>query len=53
MQAQGLSETDAEVVLKIEGKAERKEGVMFNFELAYAGIFRVRETYRTRICTRF
>ncbi len=41
VQAQGLSETDAEVVLKIEGKAERKEGVMFNFELAYAGIFRV------------
>lgn len=41
VQAQGLSETDAEVLLKIEGKAERKEGVMFNFELAYAGIFRV------------
>lgn len=41
VQAQGLSETDAEVVLKIEGKAERADGVMFNFELAYAGVFRM------------
>lgn len=40
VQAQGLSETDAEVCLKIEGKAERKDGVLFSFELAYAGVFR-------------
>lgn len=39
--AQGLSETDAEVSLRIEGKAERKEGLLFSFELVYAGVFRV------------
>jgi preprotein translocase subunit SecB len=32
---------DIEVVLKIEGKAETEGLVMFNFELAFGGVFRV------------
>ena len=32
---------DVEVVLKIEGKAESQGSVMFNFELAFAGAFRI------------
>src|SRR5215475_7186123 len=36
-----LSPTDYEVILQLEGKAERGETVLFAFELAYAGIFRL------------
>ncbi|KAB2883806.1 MAG: protein-export chaperone SecB [Pseudorhodoplanes sp.] len=36
-----LSDTDFEVELTIEGKAEAKGDVIFQFELAYAGIFRL------------
>lgn len=36
-----LSDTDFEVELTIEGKAEAKNEVIFQFELAYAGIFRL------------
>ncbi len=36
-----LSDTDFEVELTIEGKAEAKSEVIFQFELAYAGIFRL------------
>jgi preprotein translocase subunit SecB len=40
--ANPLSETDIEVVLKIEGKAELpNKSVLFSFELEYAGTFRV------------
>lgn len=35
------SETDYEVILKIEGKAESGDTLLFSFELAYAGIFRI------------
>jgi preprotein translocase subunit SecB len=35
------SETDYEVILKIDGKAETAGVLLFNFELSYAGIFRI------------
>src|SRR4051794_4644581 len=39
--AKTLSETDYEVVLQFEGKAEVDKNVLFSFDLAYAGVFRV------------
>jgi preprotein translocase subunit SecB len=39
--AQNLAPNDYEVTLQIEGKAENGGKVLFSFELAYAGIFRV------------
>ncbi|OQW61232.1 MAG: protein-export chaperone SecB [Proteobacteria bacterium SG_bin9] len=39
--ANALAENDFEVVLSIEGKAETGGQVMFSFELAYAGVFRI------------
>jgi preprotein translocase subunit SecB len=36
-----LAPTDYEVTLQLEGKAERNNGVLFAFELAFAGIFRL------------
>jgi preprotein translocase subunit SecB len=39
--ANNASETDFEVVLSIEGKAETAGTLMFSFELVYAGIFRI------------
>jgi preprotein translocase subunit SecB len=39
--ANNASETDYEVILTIEGKAETSGTLMFNFELIYAGIFRI------------
>ncbi len=39
--AKPLSNTDFEVELAIEGKAENEGTVLFNLELIYAGIFRV------------
>jgi preprotein translocase subunit SecB len=39
--AKPLSQTDFEVELVIEGKAEQDKSVLFRFELVYAGIFRV------------
>ena len=37
-----LSESDIEVVIKIEGKAEIGTTLLFRFELEYAGVFRIR-----------
>jgi preprotein translocase subunit SecB len=37
-----LSETDIEVVLSLEGKAEIGGSLLFNFELQFAGVFRIR-----------
>jgi preprotein translocase subunit SecB len=37
-----LSETDIEVVIKLEGKAEAATTVLFRFELEFAGVFRIR-----------
>ena len=38
--AKPLSETDAEVELRLEGKAEAAGTLMFNIELVFAGVFR-------------
>ena len=37
-----MSETDIEVVLKLDGKAEIGGKVMFRFELEFGGVFRIR-----------
>jgi len=39
--AKPLSETDVEVMLKLEGKAENSGNLMFRFELEYCGVFRI------------
>jgi len=39
--AQPLSETDVEVSLKLEGKAEVNDTLLFSFDLDFAGVFRV------------
>lgn len=39
--ANAVAEQDYEVTLSIEGKAEIDNTVLFNFELAYAGVFRI------------
>jgi preprotein translocase subunit SecB len=39
--AQPLSDTDVEVALKLEGKAEVKDLLLFSFDLVFAGIFRI------------
>ena len=40
-QRQQLSENEFEVTLSVEGKAENAGKVMFSFDLAYAGVFRI------------
>jgi preprotein translocase subunit SecB len=37
-----LSDTDIEVVLNLQGKAENAGSLMFNFELQFGGVFRIR-----------
>jgi preprotein translocase subunit SecB len=39
--AKPLSDTDIEVTLNLEGKAELNGELMFGFELAFAGVFRI------------
>src|SRR5207244_11689362 len=39
--ANNLPENEFEVLLSIEGKAENAGNVMFSFERAYAGVFRI------------
>ncbi|MGY4465953.1 preprotein translocase subunit SecB [Bradyrhizobium sp. LB9.1b] len=39
--ANNLSEQEFEVTLSVEGKAETAGKIMFSFELAYAGVFRI------------
>ncbi len=39
--ANNISESEFEVVLSIEGKADNVNSVIFSFELAYAGVFRI------------
>ena len=41
VQANPLPSSDVEVELKLEGKAEAAGTVMFSFDLAYAGVFRI------------
>jgi preprotein translocase subunit SecB len=40
--AKPLSDTDIEVTLNLEGKAEIEEKLVFGFELAFAGVFRIK-----------
>lgn len=40
--AQPLADTDVEVAIKIEGKAETGGALIFAFDLTYAGVFRIR-----------
>ena len=39
--AKPMSDTDVEVTLKLEGKAENASTLIFRFELEYAGVFRI------------
>ncbi len=39
--AKPMSESDVEVELKIEGKAEETGNLLFSFDLVYAGVFRL------------
>ena len=39
--ANPLADNNVEVVLKLEGKAESAGSVLFSFELAFAGVFRI------------
>jgi len=41
VQVNAISATDYEVVLKTEGKAEREGKVLFSFDLAFGGVFRI------------
>lgn len=41
VQVNTLSATDFEVILKTEGKAERDGKVLFSFDLAFGGVFRI------------
>jgi preprotein translocase subunit SecB len=41
VEATPLAETDVEVTLRLDGKAESQGMVLFGFELLYAGLFRV------------
>src|SRR5580704_3004104 len=36
-----MSETDFEVILRLEGKAESQDLLLYSFELVFAGVFRV------------
>jgi preprotein translocase subunit SecB len=40
--AKPMSDTDIEVALKLDGKAESNGVLLFRFELEYAGVFRIR-----------
>jgi preprotein translocase subunit SecB len=44
-----LSETDVEVELRLEGKAEANGSVMFNIELVFAGVFRIQNVPQENI----
>jgi len=37
-----LSDTDIEVMIKLEGKADASGTLLFSFELEFAGVFRIR-----------
>ena len=39
--ANNLAENESEVTLSVEGKAESSGKLMFSFDLAYAGVFRI------------
>ena len=39
--ANNIAENEYEVTLSVEGKAENQGKLMFSFDLAYAGVFRI------------
>jgi preprotein translocase subunit SecB len=41
VEASPMSETDFEVTLRLEGKAESQAMMLYSFELVFAGIFRI------------
>jgi len=47
--ANPLSDTDVEVELRLEGKAEASGTVMFNVELVFAGAFRIQNVPQENI----
>ncbi len=47
--ANAMAENDFEVVLSIEGKAENSGTVLFSFELAYAGIFKIQNVAKENL----
>jgi preprotein translocase subunit SecB len=44
-----LSDSDIEVTLRLEGKAETAGSVMFNVELQYAGVFRIQNVPQEQV----
>ena len=44
-----LSDTDIEVTLALEGKAETAGSVMFNIELQFAGVFRIQNVPQEQV----
>jgi preprotein translocase subunit SecB len=44
-----LSDTDIEVTLRLEGKAETAGSVMFNIELEFAGVFRIQNVPQEQV----
>jgi preprotein translocase subunit SecB len=47
--AKPVSDTDYEIELKLEGKAETSGTVLFSFDLLYAGIFRIQNVAQENI----
>ena len=47
--ASPLTDTDIEVTLRLEGKAEAAGTVMFNIELEFAGVFRVQNVPQDQV----
>jgi len=47
--ANPMSDTDIEVTLRLEGKAETNGSVMFNIELEFAGVFRVQNVPQEQV----
>ena len=47
--ANPLTDTDIEVTLRLEGKAEAAGTVMFNIELEFAGVFRIQNVPQEQV----
>ena len=47
--ARPLAETDFEVELKLDGKADVSGNVLFAFELTYAGVFRIQNVAKENV----
>ena len=47
--ANPMTETDIEVTLRLEGKAEAGSAVLFNIELEFAGVFRIQNVPQEQV----